>query len=161
MKLRFQLFWLTALLPLLALFGPTAALRAAPTDPAAKAAAPAQTNAAALQSPIPRSVFVIPGSPQDGRDPFFPESTRIYKTNVKPTGKSVAGDVVVKGFSGTSKGPLVILNDHTFGPGDEGDVTAASGRVHIRCLSINLKDETVLIEANGERRELRLSFRNK
>jgi hypothetical protein len=128
-----------------------------PSAPPAKSSTPAATNAAPVEIPIPQSVFVIPQSRGDGVDPFFPLSTRLQPAAPSnSTNKTAAaGELVIKGFSGTPAHPLVILNDRTFGAGDENEVATAQGRARVRCIEINLKDESTIIEVNGQRRELR------
>jgi hypothetical protein len=103
---------------------------------------------------VSRSVFVIPTSPKDGRDPFFPNSTRPYET--VSAARPHAGDVsslVLKGISGPPERRLVIINNHTFGVGDEQDLPTPQGRIHIRCVEI--KDSSVVIESAGQRHELK------
>ena len=100
-----------------------------------------------------RSVFVIPTNSKDGRDPFFPNSTRSFETvsAVRPN----AGDVsslVLKGISGLPNHRLVIINNHTLGVGDEADLVTPQGRIHIRCVEI--KARSVVIESGGQRQEL-------
>ncbi len=70
-----------------------------------------------------RSVFILPSSPREGRDPFFPDSTRPYKlaAAANPRAADVTS-LVVKGFSGSMDHRFVIINNHTFAAGDEGDV---------------------------------------
>lgn len=101
-----------------------------------------------------RSVFVLPTSPRDGRDPFFPESTRLFENTVaaKPAAKMVANVFSIKGFSVEHGRAMVIINNHTFAVGDEGDVRTSDGRMHLRCLEI--RNGMVVIEVNGTRREL-------
>jgi hypothetical protein len=102
---------------------------------------------------VVHSVFVIPSDPREGRDPFFPNSNRPYKvavaTNSRPQELS---SLVIKGFSGSVDHRLVIINNHTFAPGDEGDVVTSSGRIHLNCVEI--KTNSVVIEVGGERHEL-------
>ena len=43
---------------------------------------PLKSGPAVPVNPVVRSVFAIPASPRDGRDPFFPESTRPYEEAV-------------------------------------------------------------------------------
>lgn len=108
---------------------------------------------AAPDKPAPaRSVFVMPASPQDGRDPFFPESTRPYEEAV--VSKHAPEPIVftVKGLSIENGRAMVIINNHTFAVGDEGDVLTAGKRVHLRLVEI--RDGTAVIEVNGSRREL-------
>lgn len=106
--------------------------------------------------PVPaRSVFTQPASNRDGRDPFFPESTRAFE-NAQP----VAGprtvelsNLSIKGYSIVRGRPMVIINNHSFMVGDEGDVLVVGGRAHIRCVEI--RSDTVVVEANGSRHEIR------
>ncbi|HUA37046.1 MAG TPA: hypothetical protein VMA35_01450 [Candidatus Sulfopaludibacter sp.] len=99
------------------------------------------------------STFVIPSNPQEGRDPFFPDSTRPYKL-AAPAVAQVADvtSLVVKGFSGSVDRRFVIINNHTFAAGDEGDVVTRSGRIHLSCLEI--KTNSVVIEVGSQRHEL-------
>jgi len=94
---------------------------------------PKNTNAELEQE----STFTIPSSLQEGRDPFFPRSTRFIS---KPVLTAPAlGPVVLecKGISGTSKRPLAIINNRTFAVGDEQDVNTAQGKVRVLCLEID------------------------
>ena len=62
-------------------------------------AAPASKPAA--PEPAPRSIFVLPTNPQEGRDPFYPNSTRPYEN--APASKKSLVDVtslILKGISG-------------------------------------------------------------
>ena len=123
----------------------------------------AATNAAALGQPAKNpadkpvavhSTFVMPSNPQEGRDPFYPESIRPY-ANAAASHVMPITTLVIRGFSGTPENRMVIINNHTFGVGDEGDVLTSSGRVHVHCLEINA--DSVVIEANNQRRELSFS----
>ena len=59
-------------------------------------------------------------------------------------------DLVVKTIIGTPPRVFAIINNHTFAPGDDGDVILKDGRrLHIRILAINPKASTVTIEASG------------
>ncbi|HEY1787504.1 MAG TPA: hypothetical protein VGJ73_05080 [Verrucomicrobiae bacterium] len=112
-------------------------------------AEPANTNA-----PV-KSVFVLPTNPNEGRDPFYPNSMRPYQ-DFTPKQRTVdLTTLVIKGFSEIAGHRYVIINNHTFAEGDEGDVLTPGGRVHLRCLSVGI--DTVLVEANGERQLLRFS----
>ena len=110
------------------------------------------TNTTAPAAPA-LSTFVLPSNQQEGRDPFYPESSRPYvvsatvNTNLAP-----AAALVVRGISGTSENRTVIINNHSFQVGDEGDVLTPAGHLHLRCLAI--KANSVVIEANHQRREL-------
>ena len=100
-----------------------------------------------------RSVFVLPTNPKEGRDPFFPDSERPYE--IAAAANPRAGNVtslILKGFSGPLNHRLVIINNHTFAVGDEGNVTTLSGRIYLRCVEI--KADSVVIETGGQRHEL-------
>jgi hypothetical protein len=103
-----------------------------------------------------RSIFNFPGNSKEGRDPFFPNSTRPYEDAVAAAPqKADVSSLVLRGFSGPPDHRFVIINNHTFGVGDEEDVITSQGRIHIHCLDI--KGNTVTIEVNGERHELSYS----
>jgi hypothetical protein len=149
-----------------ALLGLVPAARAAQTPAAppvpAKAtpSAPAKaaTNAAPAEAELPKSVFNVPATAQEGRDPFFPQSTRLHKGPVASTTTTNLPAVVVelelKGISGTASRPLAIINNQTFGANEEGVVSTASGPARIRCLEI--KTDSVRVFVNGQERVLSL-----
>jgi hypothetical protein len=112
-----------------------------------------QKPPAAKPAPV-RSVFVLPTNTREGRDPFFPESARPFEAVLAANKTVEISALTIKGFSGTPGHRLVIINNHTFGIGDEGDVLTPTGRVHLRCTQIGT--DLVTIEVNGQRRELRL-----
>ena len=99
-----------------------------------------------------RSVFIIPTNPKEGRDPFFPESTRVFDqmaTASRTNQAVVLPPLTVLGISGTPGNLLAIINNHTFAAGDEGDVlTAAGNKVHIRCVAVGENHVNVLV--NGQ-----------
>jgi len=109
---------------------------------------------------IPKSVFVVPATPEAGRNPFFPHSTMLVpsETPVAPT-NSARAELVLKILSGTPAAPLATINNRTFGPDEEGDVLTAAGRVHVRCVEIKLDEQAVIVEVNGEQRVLRFPRR--
>jgi hypothetical protein len=102
-----------------------------------------------------RSVFVMPSGVRDGRDPFFPESARPYEDMAAAKHVVEANSFVIKGFSVERGRAMVIINNHTFSLGDEGDVLTTSGRVHLRLTEI--RHGSVMIEVNGSTRELRFA----
>jgi hypothetical protein len=121
-------------------------------------AAPVPTNALPAQVEIPKSVFVIPTTPQEGRDPFFPLSTRLFtsvvvKTNMHSVA-AVPSDLKLNGISGTAEHRLAIINNRTFEANEEGAVSTSAGLVRIRCLEI--KSDSVLVQIGGEQRILRM-----
>ena len=129
---------LAAVLPLAAA-GPLPLFAAPPPQPAKPEIQPAI------------SVFALPNNTSEGRDPFFPGSRRVYDTNpdIQAHAPSLT-DLVVKTIIGTPPRVFAVINNHTFAPGDDGDVTLKDGRrLHIRVLDINPKAGTVTVEASG------------
>ena len=109
---------------------------------------------------IPLSVFVVPATPKDGKDPFFPASTRPY-VNLQPIVKGQKPQVIevpliLTGITPSLK--LGMVNGKTFSEGEEGDVVVNGVRKKIRCLKV--KEESIIIELlpEGERRELKMRF---
>jgi hypothetical protein len=143
---------------LLCLVFPAFAAQTKTNSPAAPA--PAPTNAPPAQLEIPKSVFIIPTAPQEGKDPFFPRSTRLWASVVVKTDSpqqpapAVAVELKLNGISGTAARRLAIINNRTFEAGEEGIVSTASSPVRIRCLEI--KDDSVLVQIGGEQRKLHL-----
>lgn len=127
--------------------------------PARKAETPVATSALPAQPPIPQSIFVVPRSPDEGRDPFFPESTRNYSSSAPaakaaPTPAVRISELRLKGIFGQVDSRLAIINDKTLAAGEEADVLCLGGRVRIRCLEIH--EDFVVIQSGDDRRELHL-----
>jgi hypothetical protein len=140
------------------LTGRWAALCCSLTVAALPVAADDAHRPAAASPPIPLSVFTQPTSPKEGRDPFFPSSTRLFASSVIPKSKSNdLSSLVIRGKSGSSDHPLVIINDVTFAVGDERDVITPQGRVRIHCLQI--VGDLAVIEANGQHHDLRFEMK--
>lgn len=116
--------------------------------------APAPTNAPVKKAGPIKSVFAMPKKFAEGRDPFFPESARVFQAvlaeNVSHTVE--ISSLVVKGYSRDASGAYVIINNRTFGIGDERDVTTPGGRVHLKC--VDILPDTVVIEYNGSLHQL-------
>lgn len=140
----------------------TLLLAAAVIAGSAVQAQPGKVQAGKTQpaKPVPaRSVFTMPANPREGRDPFFPESTRPYEETMPQTNNlaSTAKTLVIRGSSGIGDHAMVIINNHTFAVGDEGDVTTAGGRVHLRLVEI--RKDAAVVEVNGTRRELSINHK--
>ena len=121
------------------------------------AAPPPQPPKTEIQPAV--SLFVYPNNTSEGRDPFFPASSRVYDTNPDIVAHApTLTDLVVKTIIGTPPRVFAIINNHTFAPGDDGDVTTKDGRrLHIHCVDINPKAGTATVEANGMSEVLHLS----
>jgi hypothetical protein len=139
----------------LALLGPTLTARAAasPAPPA-----PPSTNvspAAALTVGVPRSVFVVPTSPKQGRNPFFPRSG-FHGPATEPKPQPVPTSAIV--LNGLTSPPRAsaMINGRTFETGESGQIKLPNGtKVQVKCLEIRPPDAAVAI-IGAERRELRL-----
>lgn len=100
-----------------------------------------------------QSVFILPSNPGEGRDPFFPDSIRPYEKAAAANPKTAdITSLVCRGFSGTVAQRLVIINNHTFAVGDEGDVTTSTGHIHLRCVEIGT--DAVVVEVSGQYHKL-------
>jgi len=133
---------------------------AAPRTPAVAA------DAAPVELEIPRSVFAMPATAKEGKDPFFPLSTRIYKNTAPVPVKTnqvpkVEVDLRINGVSGSDDKPLVIINNETFGVGDTRDVVSGGQKLSIKCLEIDPVAGRATVEVGHERRELFFQKREK
>jgi hypothetical protein len=123
--------------------------------------APAARTGNPATNSIPKSVFTIPASKQDGCDPFYPNSTRLWGVPVsaqptvvkenKPTGIDC---LVLKGLSGAPANPLAMINGRTMARGEDAEITTDCGRLLVHCVDITTN--SAVIEVSGERRELHL-----
>lgn len=130
----------------------------------ALAAAPdaslAATAPATVEPPVaaPKSVFNL--QPSFGKDPFFPTSKRRVRVVVVDKGgpqvqKSGVPDwVVLKGFSVLKDRKLAIINNYTVEPGEE--FTLKMNGQPRKFKVIEIKDSSVIIEADGVTKELHL-----
>jgi hypothetical protein len=102
----------------------------------------------------PRSVFNLPSNSKEGCDPFFPASLRPYENAVPVAGSHTNDltDLRLNGISGTPNHRLAIINNVTFGVGDEAEVRTSQGRIQIHCVEIT--PNSAVIEAGGQRQEL-------
>jgi len=114
------------------------------------------TNAPAPEAPIPKSEFI--SDPKQGKDPFFPRSTRLAMLAAPAKQGTVdSSALVLQGISGPANRRLVIINKVTFEKGEAGEVTMPYGRMRIRCEEI--KDESVVVTFGEPPRRLELRLR--
>jgi hypothetical protein len=124
--------------------------------------APAAVEAASVLVEIPRSEFKMPAAPGEGKDPFYPNSIRVYGTppslapDVTTNRPPPVMDLLLSGVSGTAEKPFAIINNQTFAIGEERQMTLSGQSVRVVCLEINPQAQTAVVQANGVRRELRL-----
>jgi hypothetical protein len=148
MKLRFQFIAGSSIAALMWL-GAVAVYSAPPEK---KAGADAQLTGS---NAIPQSVFTVPTTPKEGRDPFFPNARYLYGGPIVKTRPLPGADLLVlNGISGSADHKLAMINGRTVAEGEEAEVSTASGRVKLRCVEI--KGESAVVEVSGERKELHL-----
>ncbi|HVM47625.1 MAG TPA: hypothetical protein VMU04_06330 [Candidatus Acidoferrum sp.] len=110
-----------------------------------------------VEPEVPKSMFLIPTTPQQGRDPFYPNSTRLFASvvvNAAKPASAVQVELRLKALSGVPNHRLAMINNHTFESGEEGEVTTPTGHARIRCLQIN--EDSAVVQVGGEQRILRL-----
>lgn len=121
-------------------------------------AADATYGATSTNAVVPaRSTFDIPATVKDGRDPFFPESSRMADSAATATSTRTTTEVTalkVPGISGTPGHMFAIINNRTFEVGEENDVLTPSGRIHLRCLEIH--PDGVVVQIAGRIHRLKL-----
>lgn len=108
-----------------------------------------------VEAEIPKSVFAVPASSNEGRDPFFPKLwERVTSTTPENTKvvKPSADQLVLQGISGGADRRLCVINGRTLAVGDEQEVSIPGGVLKVKCLEIN--ETFVVIELAGSRREL-------
>ena len=151
------------MLPLaVGLLGLAFAVGAAQPPTASAGPSKAVPGAAPAELEPPKSVFNNPANPQQGKDPFFPESTRrlpapppvVVPSGITTNPPVVLVDLDLKGISGTASRRLVIINNRTFEVGEEAEVTTSSGQARITVKEV--KDDSVRVLVNGQERILRL-----
>jgi hypothetical protein len=139
---------------LLALLCPAMAARAA-GSPAPSA--PAFTNAisaASIAAEAPRSIFIVPTSPKQGRNPFFPRSTLNTPASQSTPQPVDTSAVVLNGLTSPPR-LTAMINGRTFEPGESGEIRLPNGaKVLVRCLEI--RTNAVVAIVGAQRRELRL-----
>ena len=113
---------------------------------------------AVAEQEIPQSVFLIPVTPKDGRNPFFPESAQIVPQITKPKGDQFGDQAfVLNGMTPSGPRRTAMINGRTFEIGESGEVRLPSGtKLLIKCEEI--KVDSVIISVDGQRREIRMRF---
>jgi len=114
------------------------------------------TNAPALEAPIPRSEFN--NDLAQGKDPFYPRSTRHALTASTPKERVLdVSQLKCNGISGGAGSRVAIINNRNFAAGEDGEVTTPGGRMRIRCEEI--KEESVVVSFGDPPRRLELRLR--
>jgi hypothetical protein len=128
---------------------------AAQSPPTSSGHGPAATNPAPAEPEPPKSVFRVAASPQEGRDPFFPQSVLPKPTVITTNNVPMAvAELELKGISGGDGHRLAIINNRSFEAGEEGTVPTNVGRVRVLCKEIAADSVRVIV--NGQERTLTL-----
>jgi hypothetical protein len=146
MKIRPNVAVYTGLCAFATVWLGAADLRSAPGENSPAAPRGAGTTA------LPQSVFVVPANRAEGRDPFFPNSTRGGAVIPTPQPTVTNVGLVLNGLSGTPENRLAIVNGRTLAKGESSEVNVAGRRVLIRCIEI--REKSAVVEAGGSRQEL-------
>jgi hypothetical protein len=128
-------------------------LQAGPQHPKVKPKSVSAT-APAAEPEIPKSVFIIPATAREGRNPFFPHSTLGREV---PKRNSTAVNLSSLVLNGITSPPhkLVMINGRTFEEGEKGEVRLPSGAtIEVTCIEI--KSASAIIKVGPQLRELRL-----
>jgi hypothetical protein len=113
-----------------------------------------------ISATIPQSTFTVPRKVTEARDPFFPNSVRVYGVEqvIKPDQNAgSAVDLALRGISGSAARPLAIINTTTFAIGETAEVLHKGGRTKVECINIDMAKGTVLVQVGTDRRQLRLN----
>jgi type II secretory pathway component PulC len=151
-RLAFSCGRFGALLLTTALLVATASQAAAAANPGSPAASPPSTNQVTAPLQIPQSIFVIPNSPRDGRNPFFPGAHTELPTQPKPLPQVDGSSFVLNGITSPPK-RTAMINGRTFEVGEEGEVRLNGAKELIKCVEIGA--DSAIIEYKGQRLQLR------
>jgi hypothetical protein len=123
---------------------------------AAAATAPAEAPPGS-----PKSVFN--SQPDFGKDPFYPSSKRRDRVKVVNRGPEtqvvrtgVPSWVMLKGFAVLTSRKLAIINNQTVETGEDFFLKPPGGGQHRKFKCVEIKENSVVISADGESKELQL-----
>jgi hypothetical protein len=104
----------------------------------------------------PKSEFV--DDPGNGKDPFFPKSTRrkvvVRTPDAAPPDPTVPDFVRLQGISFAAGRKLAIINNYTLGEGEEFTLKINGQPVKIQCIEI--KEKSVIVAVGGATKEIPL-----
>jgi hypothetical protein len=105
-----------------------------------------------------KSVFI--NNAGVGKDPFFPTSTRRGASRGPVISEGpVVPLLSLKGISGPKNHRLAIINNRTFEVGEEAELKFGGQSLRIRCIEI--RDDGVTINVNGQNQKLLLDINRK
>jgi hypothetical protein len=127
----------------------TASLSAASTKAVA-----VETNAAPAEPTVRKSVFQ--DDLKNGKDPFFPKSTRRAERLPNSTNAAPVIELALKGISGPVNRRFALINNQPIGVGETANVKIPGGQVKVHCWEIRDNSVLVSVEGSSEKKELRL-----
>ena len=104
---------------------------------------------------VPKSVFI--DDPENGRDPFFPLSTRrITDPDLDVPILTGVDALELKGITGPAENRIALINNLTFTTGEVGEVRGVgqTNKFKIQCLDIREKSVVVRVIGQAEEHEL-------
>lgn len=129
-----------------------------PTDPATRSGDGAANSLLAVEVPL----AVFDNIPTQGKDPFFPSSTRrapVIKAVIPltpTTSANTGSQLTLRGISGPPAKRIALINNLTFVAGEEGKVRVPTGLLKVRVIEVKDSSATIQIEGENSLRELRL-----
>lgn len=126
-------------------------------------AAPAHEGSTNSLLAIAIPVAAFDNIPTQGKDPFFPGSTRrapavkvVAPAIVQAAPVNNASLLTLRGISGSPAKRIALINNLTFVSGEEGKVRIPTGLLKLRVIEV--KDSSAIIQIDGEtiRREIKL-----
>jgi hypothetical protein len=109
---------------------------------------------------VPKSEFIIPSVAAEGSDPFFPTSSRMLAFQAKAvTDKGATKPAstlmfALKAITASGGRRVASINNRPFEAGEEGEIAFGATRVRLKCLEV--REDSALIEVEGQTQELRL-----
>jgi hypothetical protein len=104
----------------------------------------------------PKSEFL--DDPGNGKDPFFPKSTRrkvvVRTPDAAPPDPTVPDFVRLQGISFSAGRKLAIINNYTLGEGEEFTFKVNGQPIKIQCIEI--KEKSVIVAVSGATKEIPL-----
>jgi len=108
--------------------------------------------------PIPKSVFIIPTSPAEGRDPFFPNSTRA-PGSVQPEKQAHTDSgpslFILNGVNLLPGNRTAMINGRTIAEGETAQIPTANGDVSVHLLEFK-NNNVVVIQFGTQTQELHM-----
>jgi hypothetical protein len=124
---------------------------------------PSVTAAKAILTPSPTPPSVFVNDLKQGRDPFFPNSSRRAQPLAAKTPSpadtrqlGVLDGLTLKAITGTKNRRFAIINTEVYGVGEDHEINVAGQRIAVRCEEISDDSVVVSIAGQAAKKELKL-----